>query len=349
MQVKLVVDAMGGDQAPGEIIAGSLLALQSDPKLHIIFVGDEQKIQPLLPKFDLAGRYDIVHTSQWVTMDASPKKALLEFPEASILKCMTLVNEGLGDAVVSAGNTGASVLAAAQILPMIPGIERSALAAAYPTSKFTPGSHGVALLLDVGATLHCSAKQLVHFAYMGNYYMSHVMGIPAPRVGLLNNGEEETKGGEILVTTHKYLREAPGINFIGNVEGKDIPKGIADIIITEGFVGNVVLKMLEGVAEVVKDMGKFAFSHKLSWKIGLALLSSGVKRLKKKTDYSEYGGAPILGFKKLVIKAHGRSNAKAFSNAVRITAHSVRDNITGQIGESIEKFNKQHRLDFMEI
>jgi len=284
-----------------------------------------------------------------VTMDDSPKKALAEKPESSILVAARLLNDGKADAMVSAGNTGAVVLSAAQSLPIIARIERSGLAAIYPVAKFYRQSKGFALMLDVGATIRCTPKQLVHFAYMGSYYARQVLEIPDPHVAILNIGEEETKGGETLTKTYQYLKGAEGLNFTGNIEGKDIPKGFADVVITEGFVGNVVLKMLEGISEVLKDMGIYAFKQKWSWKIGLALLRTGVKRLKEKMDYTEYGGAPILGFEKLVIKAHGRSNAKAISNAIRIAELSVKNEICDRIADSIKEFNRKHRIDFIEI
>lgn len=349
MGYRIAVDAMGGDNAPLEIVKGVIQAMTNNRDLSIILVGDEKKIATVLEEEKFDKDIDIVHAPQWITMDDSPKQALLDKPNCSISVATKLLNDGSAQALVSAGNTGAVVLAAAQNLTMIEGLERSGLAAIYPTAKFHVGSHGFALMLDVGATIHCTPKQLVHFAYMGSYYVSHILDIPQPRVALLNIGEEATKGGDVMTKTYQYLKNASGINFIGNIEGKDIPTGAADVIITEGFVGNVVLKMLEGVGEVLKQTGKYAFKKKLSWKIGLALLSSGVKRLKQKADYSEYGGAPVLGFEKLVIKAHGRSNAKAIMNAIRIAKRSVAEDVCSHISDSILEFNKQHRIDFLEI
>ena len=350
MEYRIAIDAMGGDNAPHEILKGVVNAVNDDDSLQVVLIGDQEAIKKELKDLHFDQDVEIVHTDQWITMDDSPKKALQEKPNASIILATQLLHQGKADALVSAGNTGATVLAAAQNLQMIEGIERAGLAAIYPAARFhNPESHGFALMLDVGATLHCTPKQLVHFAYMGNYYASHVLGIERPRVGLLNIGEEETKGGETLVKTHQYLKNAPGIYFIGNVEGKDIPKGVADVVVTEGFVGNVVLKLMEGASEVLKQTGKYAFKKKFQWKIGLALLASGVKRLKKKTDYSEYGGAPILGFEKVVIKAHGRSNAKAITNAIKVAKQTIEQDVSGNIARSIAEFNTQHRLDFLEI
>jgi len=349
MPYKIAVDAMGGDHAPVEILKGCATALKDDPELELLLVGDEPQITEELDKLKITERVEIVHTDQWIGMQETPKTALEEKPQASILMASQLVAEGKAEALLSAGNTGATVLAAAQNLQIIPGIERTALAAIYPTAKFSPESKGMALMMDVGATLKCTPKQLVHFAYMGNYYVSHIIDIPEPRVGLLNIGEEETKGGEVLKKTHRYLKDAEGIRFIGNIEGKDIPKGVADVVITEGFIGNVVLKLLEGVADVVKQTGKYAYDKKFAWKIGLALLGKGVKKLKSKTDYTEYGGAPVLGFRKLVIKAHGRSNAKAITNAIKVTVKGIRDDTCEHIAQSIAEFNSKHRIDFIDI
>ncbi|MHB2154987.1 phosphate acyltransferase PlsX [Calditrichota bacterium GD2] len=349
MEIKIIVDAMGGDFAPKEIVLGAIKALKKDRDLKLILVGDEKLINPLLEQESSDLNVEVVHTDQFITMEESPKAAIKEKSKASINLAMQLLAENQGDALVSAGSTGATILSAAKFLPVIPGIERSALATVLPTARLHPGNHGISLLIDVGATLHCTAKQLVHFAYMGSYYVSHVLEIPRPRVALLNNGTEETKGGEVLVKTYRYLKEAPNLNFIGNIEGTDILKGTADVIVTEGFVGNIVLKTLEGASEILKHAGRYAYRKRLTWKVGLALLSSGVRQLKKRTDYSEYGGAPILGFKKLVIKAHGRSNAKAIANAIGVARQSVEQNIAEHIGDSIIEFNKQHRLDFIDI
>jgi glycerol-3-phosphate acyltransferase PlsX len=349
MAYTIAVDAMGGDFAPQEIVKGVVMALNDEPALNVILVGDEEAIRRELILNNYEKELSIVHTKEFITMEDSPKKALSEKTQASITLALKLLNDGKADALVSAGNTGATVLACAKNLHMIEGLERSGLAAIYPTAKFKPGSRGFALMLDVGATINCTAKQLAHFAFLGSHYVSKILNVENPRIGLLNNGEEETKGGPVLSQAHKYLKNEKELNFIGNVEGKDVPKGDVDIVITEGFVGNVVLKLLEGVGEVVKEMGKYAFRKKLVWKIGLAFLAKGVKKIKQKTDYSEYGGAPVLGFNKLVIKSHGRSNAKAIMNATKAALRSVEYDFVGTVSESIKKFNEKHAVDFMEI
>ena len=349
MSIRIALDAMGGDHAPGEIIRGAILAAEVNPELEILLIGDEGVIREELRKTSSSSPFEIMHTDEWIGMDENPKEAVEKKTKASINIACQLVNEGVMDGLVSAGNTGATILAAAKNIPVIEGIERTALATVYPTAKFEKNKSGFALMLDVGATLNCTVKQLVHFAFMGNFYLSEVFRIPQPRIGLLNIGEEETKGGDVLKKTYRLLKQADELNFIGNIEGKDIPKGVADIVVTEGFIGNVVLKMLEGIAEVIKETGKYAFKKKITWKIALTLLSPGIRKLKRRTDYAEYGGAPILGFKKLAIKAHGRSNAKAIANAIRVAANSTKQNICDKIEESIGKFNLKHAVDFADL
>jgi glycerol-3-phosphate acyltransferase PlsX len=349
MAAKIALDAMGGDHAPGEIIRGAIRAADELDDIEITFIGDQATIEEELRKAKTNLNFEIVHTDQWIEMDEDPKEAIKIKEKASVNIGAQMVNQGIVDGLVSAGNTGGTILAAAKHIPVIEGIERTALATVYPTAKFDPTKSGFALMLDVGATLKCTAKQLVHFAFMGNFYLSDVLGIDKPRIGLLNIGEEETKGGSILKNTYQLLRKAEELNFIGNIEGKDIPKGIADVVVTEGFIGNVVLKMLEGVAEVVKETGKYAFKKKLTWKLAMALLAPGIKKLQRRTDYSEYGGAPILGFKKLAIKAHGRSNAKAIANAIRVASESTRQNLCTRIEESVGRFNLKHALELADM
>jgi phosphate acyltransferase len=342
---KIALDAMGGDHAPGEIIRGAVRAAELYPNLEIALIGNQAVIETELVKAQSRLPFEIIHTDEWVGMDEDPKEAISSKPKASINLAAELVSQNLVDGMVSAGNTGATILAAARHIPVIEGIERTALATVYPTAKFEKHKSGFALMLDVGATLKCSAKQLVHFAFMGSFYLSEVMAIRQPKIGLLNIGEEKTKGGDILRHTYELLAKADELNFIGNIEGKDIPKGVADVVVTEGFLGNVVLKMLEGVADVVKETGKYAFKKKFSWKIAMALLSPGIRKLKTRTDYTEYGGAPILGFKKLAIKAHGRSNAKAIANAIRVAAESSQQDICNKIEDSIGRFNLRYATE----
>jgi glycerol-3-phosphate acyltransferase PlsX len=349
MAYRIALDAMGGDHAPVETIRGAIRAAEANSDIEIVLIGDQKQIENELHQAQCNIPFEIIHTDEWVGMGEDPKEAVHIKERASINIAAQLLRDNKVSAVVSAGNTGATILSAAKYIPVIDGIERTALATIYPTTKFEKTNRGFGLMLDVGATLHCSAKQLVHFAFMGNYYLSEALGVEKPRIGLLNIGEEETKGGDVLKKTYKLLKNAYELNFIGNIEGKDIPKGVADVVVTEGFIGNVVLKMLEGVAEVIKETGKYAFKKKLTWKLGLMLLAPGIRKLRRRTDYTEYGGAPILGFKKLAIKAHGRSNAKAIASAIRVAADSSRRNICEKIEESIAAFNQRHAMELNEV
>lgn len=338
---RIAVDAMGGDHAPEEIIKGIADASRENEVFYFL-VGDENAIQPLAAKYSLAdGRYEIIHTEQAVTMEDSPKTALDEKPDASIAITSRLLAEEKADAMLSAGNTGGVVLAARKFIPVIEGVERSALATIYPTANFKKKKFGFSLLLDAGATLHCDERQLVHFAIMGHYYSVHILGKSDPGIGLLNIGSEPSKGGKVLTSVYTALSKMNELNFIGNIEGKDILSGKADVIVCEGMLGNVVIKMMEGFAESAFGLGKFAFTQGLKYKLGLGLMKSGLKKVKERTDYSEYGGAPILGFRLPVIKAHGRSNAKAIKNAVKVAVSTVEIDLCAKIRDSVVAFNRE--------
>ncbi len=339
---KIVVDAMGGDYAPDEIIAGAVDACKIEPDIHLILVGDRGKILPLLDPKDIhSDRWEIVHTTDYIKMDDKPKESIDEKENASINMACKLIRDRKGDALVSAGNTGATIISCSKYVPRMPGVERGVLAAIFPAAKNKKDDPGITIMLDVGATIHCSVNQLVSFAIMGIHYGREIMAIENPRVGLLNIGEEDTKGHDTLIETNRLLREMPQFNFIGNVEGKDIMRGIADIIVTEGITGNIVLKGLEGMAEMAIKTGKRIWEKNAISKIGLMMLSPMLKKIKKRMDYSEYGGAPILGFQKLVIKAHGRSKAKAIKNAVLLADKSASANLVHSMGEAMKEFYLQ--------
>ncbi|MGQ0505109.1 MAG: phosphate acyltransferase, partial [Myxococcaceae bacterium] len=241
------------------------------------------------------------------------------------------------DALVSAGNTGAGVLACAKHFRLIPGVRRAALAAVYPTSA----THGnkddpFSLILDVGATVEATSEDLVAFAVMGSAYARIISKNPSPSVALLSNGLEPQKGPPRVVEAHALLQRHPGLRFIGNVEGVDIPKGTADVIVCDGFVGNVSLKMLEGVQETVLDLARYAYKSKLRWRAGLAMLSSAIHRLKAITDWEQYGGAPVLGFDRIFIKAHGRSKARAIANAGKVAAKAALNDLAQTIQQGLK-------------
>ncbi|HRC57373.1 MAG: phosphate acyltransferase PlsX [Myxococcales bacterium] len=332
---RIVVDAMGGDLAPDEIIKGAAEASLSLRGTEIILVGDSSELGRRLPKVRHDGaRMRVHHAATFVEMDEKPGEALAAKPDSSIAVAADLVARGEGDALVSAGNTGASVLACARRWKLLPNVRRAALAAVYPTElrrgeKEDPFS----LILDVGATIDAEADDLVGFAVMGAVYARLVSKNRRPRVALLSNGTEAGKGPPAIVAAHARLVSATELNFIGNIEGLDIPRGVADVVVTSGFVGNVVLKMLEGVSETVVRLARYAHKEKLAWRIGLMALSSAIEQLKQVTDWQQYGGAPLLGFAHPFIKAHGRSNARAITNAIKV-AHKA---LTGDLCGNIEK------------
>ena len=336
---KIIIDAMGGDHAPEETVKGAAWACHESPTIHCTLVGDEAKIKSLIETEKVTSeRYSIVHASDVIAMKDNPKEAVEEKEGASINVAARLIRDHRGDALVSAGNTGATILSSSKYLPKMPGIERAVLAAILPVGKNKRSDPGISIFLDVGATLHCTVNQLLSFAIMGRQYARRVMLVENPRVGLLNIGEEESKGHDVLVETNQALRENPKFNFIGNIEGKDIMRGIADVIITEGMTGNIVLKCLEGMAEMTIKTGKKIWKKNLLSKLGLTMLSPILKKIKKRMDYTEYGGAPILGFQKLVIKAHGRSKAKAIKNAILFAEKSIHNDLVTHIEQAMKDF-----------
>ena len=256
-----------------------------------------------------------------------------------------LCREGTVQGLVSAGNTGAYVLSASRYVPRIVGVRKTAIAAVYPTQNAQKRDDHFSLLLDVGANVHCATEDMVQFALMGMIYASNIKGIPDPTIALLNIGKESYKGGDMLSRVYKILDGLPNVNFVGNIEGDDVMKGLADVVVTEGYVGNIVMKTIEGIAETLSHLGRYAFKHRFLWRLGLIALSSGIRTLKQLTDYSEYGGAPLLGFQNVVIKAHGRSKAKAITNAIKLAAKSYRDNICGKISNEISQFESNTFID----
>lgn len=338
--VTVAVDAMGGDHAPDAIVAGAAEA-STTVDAELALVGNENTIRTLLSQLRHdATRIRIVHADDVIPMDASPRTALAEHPRASLPIAAEVVagKHGAGaDALVSAGNTGAVILACAQAFQRIEGVTRTALAAVVPTERRRgKKSDPFTLLLDAGATVRVRSEDLVGFALMGAAYSRVISQNDRPRVALLSNGTEANKGTEEIVQAHELLSKIDRIEFIGNVEGVDIPRGSADVIVTDGFTGNVVLKMLEGVSETVMRLARYAYRNKLAWKIAMMLLSSGIKQLKSLTDWQQYGGAPILGFDRVCIKAHGRSGPRAIRNAIKVAAKCVEQDLSGQISEQLK-------------
>ena len=332
--VCVALDAMGGDAGIESTVAGAARLSLEDHPVRILLVGDAQQITDALGSLPHDPTYlQVVHAGGGcVGMADSPRAFLAENPDCSINVAARLVAAGEADALVSAGNTGATILAASSHFLRLPGVPRAALAAVYPTEqRHGPKGDPFALMLDVGATLDATAEELVAFAVMGSAYARVISDNDAPRVALLSNGTEPNKGPKAIVEAHKLLSNLPTISFHGNVEGLDIPRGTVDVIVCNGFLGNVVLKMLEGVSEVVSDIARNAYARKFLWKLGLTMLSQGLQQLRRMTDWKQYGGAPFLGFDHVVIKAHGRSNARAIRNAVKVAAKAVERDLTGQI------------------
>jgi len=326
---------MGGDFAPEEIVK-AVAQVSLETEIQCLLVGDEPQVESILEGQSYNPELiSIQHTREAIGMADDPKTAVRAKRLASILVATRLVADGQADAVVTAGNTGAAVLACAQHFKAIRGVRKAALASVYPRQTEYPGQDQLALLLDVGATIRCDATELVQFALMGSAYARRISKVPSPRIALLNMGTEETKGGDVLVHAYRRLKTVSGINFVGNIEGNDLAKGKADVIICEGFLGNVALKMLEGLAEVVVDLAGTAARENWRWKLGLMMLATGFGKLRDLTDYAAYGGAPILGFEHLLIKSHGRSNARAVRNAVKVAAKAVRDGVAAEIATAI--------------
>jgi glycerol-3-phosphate acyltransferase PlsX len=324
---------MGGDHGAAEVVRGAAqLTLDSD-NLHALLVGERTLIDEALAQVRHNAEHIAVHhTPDFVSMHEKPAAALDAKPNASVALAARLVRDGEADAMVSAGNTGAGVLACARTFKLLPGVRRAALATVYPTSSQRGEKNDpFSLILDVGATVDASADDLVAFAVMGSAYARIVSRNKDPSVALLSNGTEPSKGPPRVVEAHQKLASLPGIRFIGNIEGVDIPRGTADVVVCDGFVGNVCLKMLEGVSETVVELARYAYKEKLLWRAGLAMLSSGIERIKEVTDWEQYGGAPILGFDKLFIKAHGRSKSRAITNAGKVAAKAVANDFAGAI------------------
>ena len=333
----IALDAMGGDEAPACAVEGAALASLEPHGPSILLVGDQEELGRRLDKLEHdAERLSIVHASDAIPMDCEPRTCLNAHPDASLLVAARLVKAGEAAALVSAGNTGAVIKTCAEVFERLPGVQRCALGAVYPTDRRRGEKKDpFSLILDAGLTVEVTAADLVAFAVMGSAYATRISQNEAPRVALLSNGTEASKGPPCVVEAHRLLSERNDLNFIGNIEGMDIPRGTADVIVTGGFVGNIVLKMLEGVAETVMRLGKYAFKKNLVYKAGLTLLAPAVKQLKTVTDWEQYGGAPLLGFDHPCIKAHGRSSPVAIKNALKVAHKAARSDLVTAITEGL--------------
>jgi len=326
----IALDAMGGDHGSKSTTrAAAVISKTTD--IRLLLVGNREELLPLLEKYEARlDRIEFLHTTDFVPMDGT---------SSSIALAAQSVASGRAQALVTAGNTAAVLLHCSRVISQIPGINRTVLAAVHPTLPREHNADPLGLLLDVGANLSCDAEDLVQFAAMGAAYASRISKTATPTVGLLNIGEEESKGDALLRQAHQLLREASGqaFNFYGNVEGRDIPLGVVDVVVCPGILGNVVLKLLESMGEVVLALGNDMLSQRPTWRLGRRMLRGGLHQISDMAHYSEYGGAPILGLERIVIKAHGRSDAKAIENAIKVAAKAVRTDVCGGIVEAIAK------------
>lgn len=329
--MRIAVDAMGGDYAPQQAVLGSIMAAKEE-KIASVLVGRSEEINRELAQYEDYPQdlITVQDAREVVEFTDHPAMAVRKKRDSSIVVANQLLKNGEADAVISAGNTGAAMTASLFILGRIPGITRPAIAIPFPTVK------GVTVLLDAGANAENDPQDLVQFAVMGTVYATAILGAATPKVGLLSNGEEETKGNKLVLETYPLLKES-GLNFIGNVEGKDILMGVADVVVCDGFTGNIILKFAEGMASALFQKMKEAFHQSTLTKLGAMAVKSGLKKLKASFDYSEYGGAPLLGINGVSIISHGRSDAKAFKNAIKAAANSVEQDMIGKIRASLAK------------
>ncbi len=336
--MRIAVDAMGGDFAPKEIVRGAVEAAKKYD-CEIVLIGDEGQIRAELHGADPAAlRISIVHASEVIGMNEHPAEAVRSKKDSSVVVATRLVKEGSCDAVFSAGSTGAAVAAAQLILHRIRGVGRPAIATPMPTPD------GVTLMLDSGANVDSRPEHLVQSAVMGSLYAQYVFGIAQPRVGLLNIGEEETKGNEQAKETYPLLRDEPNIHFMGNAEGRDVPKGNFDVVICDGFVGNVVLKFAEGLAKTILGLIQEEIRGAgLMAKLGALLLMPTLRRLGKRLDVREYGGAPLLGVNGCCVIGHGSSDAKSVASAIGVTVDYVNGKVLDQIRDALAKEGERGR------
>lgn len=309
--IKIAVDAMGGDHAPLEIVKGAVDAVKNREDIKVFLVGQEKAVEAELGKYQYdASRIEVVNATEMIEMAEPPVQAIRTKKDSSIVVAMKMVKNGEADAFVGAGSTGAVLVGGQLIVGRIKGVERPPLAPLIPTEK------GASLLIDCGANVDARPSHLVQFAKMGSIYMENVMGISNPRVAIVNIGAEEEKGNALVKETFPLLKECKDINFIGSIEARDIPSGYADVIVCEAFAGNIILKLYEGVGGTLISMVKKGMMASLRSKIGALLVKPALKQTLKRFDTSQYGGAPLLGLKGLVVKTHGSSKALEICNSI---------------------------------
>ncbi|MDR5683945.1 MAG: phosphate acyltransferase PlsX [Armatimonadota bacterium] len=330
--MRIAIDAMGGDHAPAEIVAGAVRAAR-DLAVEVVLVGPDERIRAELAYHRFPDpRVRVVHAAQVIEMHESPTTALRRKPDNSITRALELVRSGQADAFFSAGNTGAAMAAALFTLGRIEGVDRPAIAAVLPNLT------GRMVLIDVGANVDCKPRHLLQFALMASVYAERVLGIPSPRLGLLSNGEEATKGNDLVLRAGELLR-ATDLNYIGHVEGRDVFFGKADVLVCDGFVGNVLLKLGEGMALALFRIIREEVRRSTRAKLAAWLLRPRLRAFQRRVDYIEYGGAPLLGVRGVCVIGHGSSDARAVYNAVCVAQDSVRQRIVDTIHEEMRRLS----------
>ena len=338
--IKIAVDAMGGDYAPGEMVKGAVEALKKKEQVHVILVGQQDRIEKELKGYAYpADRLSVVHASEVIETGEGPVNAVRKKKDSSIVVGMNLVKKQEADAFVSAGSSGAILVGGQIIVGRIRGVERPPLAPLIPTQK------GVSLLIDCGANVDARASHLVQFARMGSIYMEHVIGIKHPRVAIVNIGAEEEKGNALVKETFPLLKACEDIHFIGSIEAREIPRGEADVIVSEAFVGNVILKLYEGVGATMLSMIKSGLMSGFKSKIGALLVKPALKETLKAFDASQYGGAPLLGLKGLVVKAHGNSKSVEVCNSILQCITFKEQQINEKIKECLQPNKEQEQKE----
>lgn len=328
--MKIALDAMGGDFAPQETVLGAIAACR-EFGAEVILVGIESEIRKEVNQQQISGlKLEIHHSSEVIAMDEHPANAVKQKKDSSLVIANRLVKEGKADAVISAGNTGAAMAASLLILGRISGIKRPAIASLMPTKT------GVSIVLDAGANADCEPENLLEFALMGSAYAEQILGMPNPRIGLLSIGEEETKGNKLTIEAHQLLKSS-NLNFIGNIEGRDVHRGACEVIVCDGFTGNVVLKLSEGLGSVVLSWLKKAMTANAFSMAGGLLMKGSLKKILSRMDPAEYGGMPLLGLNGISLIGHGSSKAKAIKNAIRAAMKAVDQDIVGKISQTVAK------------
>ncbi len=329
--VKIAIDAMGGDFAPREQVLGAVAALKKDKDLSVILCGDETQIKAVLSecKYD-ENRVEIVHTTEVITMEESPAMAVKTKKDSSTVVAFRLVKEGKADGVVSSGSTGAVLTAGVLILRRIKGVSRPGLCPIIPNHN-----GGGTFICDCGANLECTPENLVHFAIMASIYAKAAYGIENPRVGLLNNGTEDHKGLQLQQEVNALLKENTAVNYVGNVEGRDLMFGDIDVMVADGFTGNIAIKSVEGCGKAVSSIMKREFKRNIFAKLRALLCMDIIKKIRGGLDYEAVGGAMFLGLQKAVVKGHGNSKARGFAVCIEQAANAVRGQMVEKISESL--------------